>query len=201
MRIQINARQFELTDQMQDNITRKINKLERYFDVLEEATADLTYAKSARSAGDRQVAQLTIRGKGVLLRAEERSDDMQASVDAALEKIVRQIDRYKGRHWDPRGDGRSVSEIVAPQGSLEEEPEQSQDPIVRRKRFLLLPMDEAEALEQMALLGHENFFVYLDADTGQVNVLYRRRDRVVRIDRNRDRLAQRQRSASWIAAR
>lgn len=176
MRVQINARQFELTDQMQDNITRKINKLERYFDVLEEATADLTYAKSARSAGDRQVAQLTIRGKGVLLRAEERSDDMQASVDAALEKIVRQIDRYKGRHWDPRGDGRSVSEIVAPQGSLEEEPEQSQDPIVRRKRFLLLPMDEAEALEQMALLGHENFFVYLDADTGQVNVLYRRRD-------------------------
>jgi putative sigma-54 modulation protein len=176
MSVQINARQFELTDQMHDYVIKKISKLERYLDVLEEATADLTYAKTARSAADRQVAQLTIRGKGVLLRAEERSDDMQASVDAALEKIVRQIDRYKGRHWDPRGDGRSVADAVAPPGMVEDESEEEPDPIQRRKRFLLAPMDEAEALEQMALLGHENFFVYLDAHTGQVNVLYRRRD-------------------------
>jgi len=176
MRVQINARQFELTDQMHDYVTKKINKLERYLDILEEATVDLTYAKSARSAMDRQVAQLTIRGKGVLLRAEERSDDMQASVDAALEKIVRQIDRYKGRHWNPRGDGRSVADAVAPSGMVEDEPAAEQEPILRRKRFLLAPMDEAEALEQMALLGHEDFFVYLDANTGQVNVLYRRRD-------------------------
>ncbi len=176
MRIQINARQFELTDQMQDYVTKKIDKLERYLDVLEEASVDLTFAKSARSAADRQVAQLTIRGKGVLLRAEERSDDMQASVDAALEKIVRQIDRFKGRHWDPRGDGRSVADIVAPRGLSKRNPSSEVSPILRRKRFLLAPMDEAEALEQMALLGHENFFVYLDANTGQVNVLYRRRD-------------------------
>jgi putative sigma-54 modulation protein len=176
MRVQINARQFELTDQMHDYVIKKISKLERFLDVLEEATADLTYAKTARNAADRQVAQLTIRGKGVLLRAEERSDDMQASVDAALEKIVRQIDRYKGRHWNPRGDGRSVADVVAPPGMVEDESEEEPDPIRRRKRFLLAPMDEAEALEQMALLGHENFFVYLDAHTGQVNVLYRRRD-------------------------
>jgi putative sigma-54 modulation protein len=176
MRVQINARQFELTDQMHDYVIKKISKLERYLDILEEATADLTYAKTARSAADRQVAQLTIRGKGVLLRAEERSDDMQASVDAALEKIVRQIDRYKGRHWDPRGDGRSVADVVLAPGVVEDESEDEQDPIRRRKRFLLAPMDEAEAMEQMALLGHENFFVYLDAHTGQVNVLYRRRD-------------------------
>lgn len=174
MRVQINAHQFELTDQMQDYVTKKINKLERFLDILEEATADLTYARSARSAADRQVAQLTIRGKGVLLRAEERSDDMQASVDAALDKIVRQIDRFKGRHWDPRGDGRSAADVVPPSGGADEDTAES--PIVRRKRFLLSPMDEAEALEQMALLGHEAFFVYLDAHSGQVNVLYRRRD-------------------------
>jgi putative sigma-54 modulation protein len=176
MRIQINARQFELTDQMRDYVTKKVNKLERYLDVLEEATADLTYAKSARSAADRQVAQLTIRGKGVLLRAEERSDDMQASVDAVMDKIARQIDRYKGRHWNPRGDGKSVAEVVAGSGMGEEEAETETSRIRRRKRFLLTPMDEAEALEQMDLLGHESFFVYLDAQTGQVNVLYRRRD-------------------------
>jgi putative sigma-54 modulation protein len=176
MRVLINARQFELTDQMHDYVTKKVSKLGRFLDVLEEATADLTYDKSARSAADRQVAQLTIRGKGILLRAEERSDDMQASVDAVLEKIVRQIDRFKGRHWDPRGDGRSVAEVVAAPGVSEEEPESEPNPIVRRKRFLLSPMDEAEAIEQMALLGHESFFVYLDANTGQVNVLYRRRD-------------------------
>jgi putative sigma-54 modulation protein len=176
MRVQINARQFELTDQMRDYVTKKVNKLERYFGILEEATADLTYAKTARSAADRQVAQLTIRGKGVMLRAEERSDDMQASVDAVLDKIVRQIDRYKGRHWDPRGDGRSVADVVTPAAESEGEEDEQARKIVRRKRFLLAPMDEDEAVEQMELLGHEAFFVYLDAESGQVNVLYRRRD-------------------------
>jgi ribosome hibernation promoting factor len=178
MRVQINAHHFELSDEFKDYVTKKVGKLPRYLDVLDEAVVDLSYAKSARSAVDRQVAQLTIRGKGIQLRAEERTKDMQASVDAAMDKIIRQIDRYKGRHWDPRGDGRSVAEAVAGQSNAEEEiPEgESQGRIVRRKRFSLVPMDEAEALEQMELLGHESFFVYLDGESGRVNVLYRRRD-------------------------
>lgn len=179
MRVHIHAENFDLTDKLEEYVYKKLDRLDKYLDVLEDATVDLTYAKTARSAADRQVVQLTIRGKGVLLRAEERSDDMMGSVDAVTDKIVRQINRYKGKRWNPRGDGKSVADVsAAPESSLEVDEEDEFHPeIVRRKKFLLAPMDELEAIEQMALLGHENFFVFLNANSGQVNVLYRRRDR------------------------
>jgi putative sigma-54 modulation protein len=177
VQVEINARNMELNDRLRDYVTKKVAKLDRYLDTLEEAKVDLTYAKSARSANDRQVAQLTVRGKGVLLRAEERTDDMFASVDAVLGKVYRQIERYKGKRWRNRGDGRSASD-VAPEIEAPEAREEAElkERIVRRKRFPLSPMDEREAIEQMSLLGHESFFVFLNADTNQVNVLYRRRD-------------------------
>jgi putative sigma-54 modulation protein len=172
----INTHNLELNDRLHEYVTKKVSKLDRYLDVLEEAKVDLNYAKSARSAKDRQVAQLTVRGKGILLRAEERTDDMFASVDSVLDKIYRQIERYKGRRWRSRGDGRSAADItldVAPQGGDTAELSEN---IMRRKKFTLTPMDENEAIEQMSLLSHEDFFVFLNADTGQVNVLYRRLD-------------------------
>lgn len=176
VRVDIRVRDLTLTDQLEDYITKKASKLDRYLDILEEATMDLRYTKSARSADDRQVAQLTVRGKGIILRAEERTDDMFASVDAVLDKINRQIERYKGRRWKNRGDGRSASD-AAPDIQVDT-PEEilPGETIARRKQFLLSPMDEREAIEQMSLLSHDDFFVFLNADTSQVNVLYRRRD-------------------------
>src|SRR3972149_2004577 len=106
--VEIFARNVELSDRLKGYVDKKVSKLDKYLDVLEEAKVDLTFAKSARSADDRQVAQLTVRGKGVLLRAEERTNDIYASIDAVLDKIYRQIERYKGRHWRNRGDGRST---------------------------------------------------------------------------------------------
>jgi putative sigma-54 modulation protein len=178
MRVHIHAENFDLTDKLEAYVDKKLDRLDKYLDILEDATVDLTYAKSARSAADRQVVQLTIRGKGVLLRAEERSDDMMASIDAVVDKIVRQINRYKGKRWDPRGDGKSVADVSAATESAFDVDLEDENPheIMRRKKFLLAPMDELEAIEQMALLGHENFFVFLNANSGQVNVLYRRRD-------------------------
>lgn len=172
----INARDMEVSDRLHDYVTKKVSKLDRYLDVLEEATVELRYIKTARKATDRNVAQLTIRGKGVILRAEERTDDIFASIDSVMDKIHRRIDRYKGKHWKNRGDGRSVAEAILESqvGAGEEAPDAPT--IVRRKRFSLEPMDASEAIEQMGLLGHENFFVFLNADTNQVNILYRRRD-------------------------
>ncbi len=176
----INVRNLELSDRLRDYVVKKVSKLDRFLDVLQEAKVDLTFVKSARSARDRQVAQLTVRGKGVLLRAEERTDDIFASVDAVLDKIYRQIDRYKGRHWRNRGDGRPLSEAVADSApSAETQDDELADQVVRRKRFLLTPMTEPEAIEQMELLGHEDFFVFYNADTDEINVLYRRRDRTL----------------------
>jgi putative sigma-54 modulation protein len=173
--VDINVHNLELNDRLQEYVTKKVGKLDRYLDVLEDARVDLSYDKTARSSEDRQIAQLTVRGKSVVLRAEERSDDIFASFDEVMEKIHRQIERYKGRHWRNRGDGRSADELVPPEPS-EAEPETVRDEISRRKRFLLVPMDENEAIEQMILLGQENFFVFLNAGPNQVSILYRRRD-------------------------
>jgi putative sigma-54 modulation protein len=178
VKVEIFVHNLELSDRLNDYVTKKVSKIDRYLDVIEEAKVDLNYAKSARSANDRQVAQITVRGKGVLLRAEERTDDIFASVDAVLDKLHRQIERYKGKHWRSRGDGRSAKEVAQ---AIEPLPPDTAeltvgDMIVRRKQFLLTPMDEREAVEQMALLDHEDFFVFLNVDTNQVNVLYRRLD-------------------------
>lgn len=176
VRVEINVRNMELSDRLRDHVTKKVSKLDRYLNVLEEAKVDLSYAKSARNAADRQVAQVTVRGKGVLLRAEERTDDIFASVDAVMDKVYRQIERFKGRRWRARGDGRSAAEVLMEEPEPELEAAGTEETIARRKRFLLTPMDEAEAVEQMTLLGHEDFFVFLNAETNQVNVLYRRRN-------------------------
>ena len=111
--VDIHVRDMELDDRLRDYVESRVSKLDHYLDVLDEANVDLRNARSARMAEDRQVAQLTVRGKGELLRAEERTSDIHASVDAVLAKIQRQIDRYKGRHWRKRGDGRKMAEVLA----------------------------------------------------------------------------------------
>lgn len=173
--VEIYGRNMEVTERIQDYVEKKVSKLDRYLPDIDEARVDLAYAKSARSAGDRQVAQLTIRGKGFILRTEESADDIFAAIDTVLEKMQRQIERFKGKHHRGRGDGKSAAEVAT--GIVEEEETDELAPtIARRKHFRLSPMDELEALEQMVLLGHDNFFVFYNAKTNAINVLYRRRD-------------------------
>jgi putative sigma-54 modulation protein len=176
IRVEINARNLELNDRLRDYITKKAVKLDRYLDTIEEVQVDLDHRKSARSAADRQVAQVTVRGKGVLLRAENRADDIYAAFDETLDKIERQAERFKGKHWRTRGDGRSAAQVALDAPSTEPDTGDLGPAIVRRKRFPLTPMDEGEAIEQMMLLSHEDFFIFMNVATGLVNVLYRRRD-------------------------
>jgi len=174
--VDIYGRNMEITDRIKDYVDKKVSKLDRYLPGIDEARVDLAYIKSARSANDRQVAQITVRGKGFILRSEERADDIFAALDTALEKIQRQIERYKGKRSRGRGDGKSAAEVIT--SILEEEEESGElgPAIVRRKKFMLSPMSEIEALEQMSLLGHENFFIFYNANTYTINVLYKRRD-------------------------
>ena len=173
--VEINGRSLDVTERIRDYATKKVTRLDRYLPGIEEARVDLSFVKSARSATDRQVAQITVRGKGFLLRSEERSDDIFAALDAALDKMQRRIERYKGKHYRGRGDGKSAAEAVS-QPSEDEESGELRPAIVRRKRFILSPMTEFEAIEQMVLLGHESFFIFYNANSNAVNVLYRRRD-------------------------
>jgi putative sigma-54 modulation protein len=172
--VQVYGRNLEVTDRIIDYARKKVSKLDRYLNDVDEARVDLAYIKSARSAADRQVAQITVRGKGYILRAEERSDDVYTALDSALEKLQRQMERFKGKRQRGRGDGKPASEVTLI--TSEEEGEEDRSLIVRRKKFVLTPMDEVEALEQMKLLSHEDFFVFYNSVTNSVNVLYLRRD-------------------------
>ena len=173
--VAIFGRNMDVTDRIDDYVTKKVSRLDRFLSGIEEARVDLSYAKSARSASDRQVAQITLRGKGFILRSEERADDIFAALDIAVDKIQRQIERYKGKRNRGRGDGKSLAEVAMEEMEVEEI-EIDEPAVVRRKKFYLVPMDEREAIEQMGLISHQNFFVYYDINRDAVNVLYTRRD-------------------------
>ncbi len=171
--IDVYARNLEVTDRINEYVQKKVAKLDRFLSDVEDTRVDLAYVKAARSAADRQVAQITIRGKGFILRTEESADDIFAAIDASVEKMQRQMERLKGKRNRGRGDGTPASEVVREAQVIEEE---SSPIIARRKKFDLVPMDELEAIEQMKLLGHDNFFIFFNASSEKINVLYRRLD-------------------------
>ncbi len=173
--VEIFGKNMNITDRVEGYVSKKASRLDRYLNGIEDARVDLAYVKSARNASDRHVAQITVRGKKFILRSEERSDDIFVAFDRALDKMQRQISRYKGKHYRGRGDGKSLGDVATEELEIEEEPEE--EPVIaRRKRFIILPMDEMEAIEQMRLLGHDDFFIFYNAASNAINVLYKRRD-------------------------
>jgi putative sigma-54 modulation protein len=173
--IEIKAQNLSVDDRLHEYVSQKTSKLDRYIKEIQEARIELAHVKSARQAADRYVAQITLRGKGFILRSEERTDDIYASFDTALDKIQRRIERYKGKRYRGRGDGTSVREPTMEE-MIDEVGDEKAAEIIRRKKFTLIPMDEREAIEQSQLLGHEDFFVFFNIHTNSVNVLYTRRD-------------------------
>lgn len=183
IQVDVKSNGFDVNDRLFEYVSKKAVKLERYINGVDEARVELSYAKTARMASDRFVAQITLSGKKMLLRAEERSDDAYAAFDAALDKIQRRIERYKGKRYRGRGDsismGEAAMEIIEEEMAAEmaEELAKEAEPVIaRRKKFTLYPMDEYEAVEQSKLLGHDNFFIFFNMETNSVNVLYTRRD-------------------------
>ena len=174
-KVEVQARNIRLSDRIKEHVEKKAGKLDHYLPAIEEAYIELTHLKSARDANDRNVAQVTVRGKGLLLRTEERADEVLVAFDTAIDNLQRQIERYKGKHYHGRGDGRSASEVTD-ESVVVDETGELPPLIARRKHFRILPMNELEAVEQMKLLGHDNFFVFYNAESSKVNVLYRRRD-------------------------
>jgi putative sigma-54 modulation protein len=157
----------ELTPRLSEYVERKVGKLDRYLPMVEDVRVELK-VENTRSADHRQVAQLTVRVKGTLLRAEERTNDMFASIDAVMDKMYRQIARYKGKREDRW-------HAAADELPINEPPEEQIGEIVRVKSFEVRPMPQEEAIEQMELLGHR-FFVFLNADADAINVVYKRDD-------------------------
>ena len=175
MELTIHSHNMEITPRLQGYVEKKTSRLDRYLSTLSEVRVDLS-TENTRNAVERQVAQITARDeRGTILRAEERSNDMFAAIDAVVDKLYRQINRYRGkrRRKIRSGGGEILMEEPLPIEDLEEDGEDRK--IARYKKFPLHPMSADEAVEQMELLGHD-FFVFFDTDTEAINVLYRRRD-------------------------
>lgn len=180
MQLIVHGRNIEITDWIRQYVEKKVGKLERYLPQVQDINAELTY-NATRAASDRYTAQLTMWVNGQILRAEESTGDIFASIDAAVDKMYRQIRRLKGRRYKSKRRAAAAASAEAEMAATlveeiaGEEEEEEVRHIVRRKQFTLQPMDEEEAIEQMELLGHD-FFVFFNPDTDSVNILYRRKD-------------------------
>lgn len=164
MRYIITGRNIEVTPGLKEAVQDKIGKLERYFTPDTEVIVTLSVQK------ERQKIEVTIPMKGNIIRAEESSSDMYVSIDLVEEIIERQIKKYKNKIIDKKQAAQSFSELF-----INEEYEADDEiKIVKTKRFGIKPMDAEEACIQMELLNH-NFYVFLNSDTDQVNVVYKRK--------------------------
>ncbi|BCZ44528.1 hypothetical protein psyc5s11_05950 [Clostridium gelidum] len=166
MKVTVIAKNMELTDALKEIVQKKISKLEKYFESKVEAKATLTVQKN------RQIIEVTIPFNGVILRGEEATSDMYKSLDLVGDKLERQIRKQKTRLSRKHGGSLRFGEINNIDLKLEKEDEGK---LVRVKKFGVKPMNSEEAILQMDLLGH-NFFVYQDADSDKVNVIYKRKD-------------------------
>lgn len=173
MELTITGKNLEINDTIRSYVEKKIGRLDRYLPNIIDGRVELAVDEGARAAGDRQIAQVTLRTKKIILRAEEVSSDIFASIDAVFEKMQRQVDRYKGKRWAKRGE--TIEPPPVPAEVAEEEGAEEPVSVARVKRFRMVPMDEDEAIEQMELLGHD-FYVFYNVNQNQINVIYRRRN-------------------------
>lgn len=169
--VTIFSRNINLDDDLKEQIEAKVSGLSKYLEDIQEARVDLAQT-NARSLDEREVVQITVQGKGFILRAEERSVDIISALNLAVDTLQKRIRRFKGKR-----NQRWKQAVDADEIPHEEEESWEEPPVIaRRKQFALRPMDEWEAIEQMELLGHTNFFVFYNAQTEAINVLYRRHD-------------------------
>jgi len=177
MELIVKSRNGKVSERQQVYIKEKLGKLERYLDKISKVTVEVT-EEQRRTDNNTHRAQVTLVGEhGILLRAEQRSSDLKAAIDIVHDSLQRQIERYKDKHWRRGKLRRQGNEIVeaTPETTVAVASDDHRPRIVRTKEFQVKPMFSDEAVEQMELLGHD-FFVFRDAGSSQINVLYRRED-------------------------
>jgi putative sigma-54 modulation protein len=160
----ISGKNIEVTEALKSAVQDKLSKLEKYF--AEDTDAQVTFSVEK----DRQKIEVTIPMKGHIIRAEQVSDDMYVSIDLVLEVIERQVTRHRKKLIDKAQNAAYLNDAF-----IDGEAEDDEDiKIVRSKKFEVKPMYPEDACIQMDLLGH-NFFVFVNAETDEVNVVYKRK--------------------------
>lgn len=183
MKLLIHGRNLELTPALRDYTQSKLERaVQHYNDMVKEADVHLSVARNPRVP--QQTAEVTVFANGTVIRAQERSENLYASIDLVASKLCRQLRRFKERHSDHHhSNGHRASETpptdaiadAAPiDGSLLDGKEvQLPDPGVRRKYFAMPPMSLEEARHQLDVIDHD-FYLFRDASTGDLQVIYRR---------------------------
>ena len=164
MKFVIVGRNIEVTPGLREAVEDKIGKLEKYFNPDTEVHVTLSVEK------DRQKIEVTIPVKGSIIRSEQVSNDMYVSIDLVEEIIERQLKKYKTKIVDKQQSAGAFSQLFLENDDLDDE----EIKIVRTKKFDIKPMYPEDACIQMELLGH-SFFVFINAETDQVNVVYKRK--------------------------
>lgn len=167
MQLNFAGKNVEVTQALKDVTEKKLGKLEKYFQ--RDIIGNVTFSTEK----NRKIIEVTINLPGTILRAEESSDDMYASIDRAVDILERQIRKYKSRlqkRYQNNETIRFENVIPLPVGDDNEK-----STLVRKKKFSLKPMSAEEAILQMELLRH-NFFVFQDAETEDISVVYKRKD-------------------------
>ena len=173
MRLQVKGRHLDVTDSLFQYAERKLGKLSRHLSDESRVELELIVEHNPSIQQD-QVAEATIWTKGPVLRARESSTDMYASIDLVSEKLERQVKRYRNRR--SRKGAHHIATHVAPGPEpVATLPEEDEAVIVKTKQFNMKPMTDEEAMLQLELIGHD-FFVFVNAENDEVNVIYKRRD-------------------------
>lgn len=166
MRITITSKNFNPSDKLKATIDNKFGKLDKYFNKEVEATIMCSEVKTGLCK-----LEATIRAAGMLFRAEEVSDDIYFCIDKVIDKLARQMSKYKNKLVKKHHDQKDIIFSEIPEAASGDEP----IGIVRTKRFKMNPMSPDEAILQMELLEH-SFFVFKDGESGQICVVYKRGD-------------------------
>ena len=164
MRYIISGKNIDVTEGLKSAVYEKLGRLEKYFTPETEIHVTFNVEK------ERQKIEVTIPMKGNIIRAEQVSTDMYVSIDLVVEIIERQLKKYKNKLADQK----TSASYFKPEYLADDELEDEEVKIIRSKKFAVKPMDAEEACVQMELLGH-SFYVFRNASTDEVNVVYKRK--------------------------
>ncbi|HEY5532638.1 MAG TPA: ribosome-associated translation inhibitor RaiA [Candidatus Anoxymicrobiaceae bacterium] len=178
MQVVIKGKNIEVTEALRDHARQKVMKIEKLDLGFKEIEVKLIIEKNP-SIQINQIAELTLYGSGRILRATERDRDMYVAIDKAVSKLARQIKKYHGKQIN-RTQAQESDRTQAQESALRAQfiptsPSEGMPVIVKEKSIALKPMTPEEAALQMEMLGHD-FFVFVNADTDNTNVIYRRKD-------------------------
>jgi len=164
LKVLVRGRNIDVTNALKDYVAKRVGKLDKYIDNFGDAQVTMTVEK------DSHRIEVTVPINGMILRGEESTGDMYTSIDLVVDKLEKQIAKYKGKLQKRGARFINGQRIAVPVNADEDAPR-----LVRTKRFNIKPMPVEEAILQMNLLGH-SFFVFSNAETEQVNVVYKRKD-------------------------